>query len=301
MSNFKVLDLLRTLEIFHCAAQLGSFSRAAAKLNTSQPAVTARIGNLEKSYNIELFHRIKGQKPELTPRGQELYGLTERMLALGQDIELVLNGSDVFRGRIRIGVSETVVHTWLPCFLRGLHERYPDLSPEVSVDVSVVLRQGLMAGELDLAILLGPLNLPRVREVPLCSYELVWAAKPGLAVPAGLVDLQATPILTFARATPPTQAIVDAFGKAGLPLPRLYPNSSLSAVVRMALDGIGVCVAPRVVIADELDKGKLQLLDIPVAVPPLDYVAAYVEAPNSSRLAAVTAVAQACAGYKECL
>jgi DNA-binding transcriptional LysR family regulator len=292
---------LKTLEIFYWVVRLGGFGRAAEKLHTTQPAVSMRIRQLEERFNIQLFHRAVGQRPQLTPRGRELYAQAERMLELDRDIETVLTSRFELRGLIRIGVSETVVHIWLADFLRDLHRHHPDLSLEVSVDISATLRAGLLTGEFDLAILLGPLELPRVREVPLCSYDLVWAATPGLVLPPSLVGFGTVPILTFARATRPTQAIVDAFAKAGLPAPRLYPNSSLTATIRMALDGIGVCVVPRVVILEELARGTLSEVTAPFSVRPLDYVAAYVEAPHSAHLATVAAFAQASAGHKEAL
>jgi DNA-binding transcriptional LysR family regulator len=292
---------LKTLEVFYWVVRLGGFGRAAEKLHTTQPAVSVRIKQLEERYNIQLFHRAAGQRPQLTPRGRELYAQAERMLELDRDIEAVLTSRFELRGLIRIGVSETVVRIWLADLLRDLHRHHPDLSLEVSVDISSTLRAGLLTGEIDLAILLGPLDLPRVREVPLCSYDLVWAAKPGLAVAADLAGLGTVPILTFARATRPTQMIADAFARAGLPAPRLYPNSSLAATVRMALDGIGVCIVPRVVIVEELARGTLSEVAAPFSVPPLDYVAAYVDAPHSAHLATVAAIAQACAGHKAVL
>ncbi|HET6306928.1 MAG TPA: LysR family transcriptional regulator [Rhodopila sp.] len=288
---------LRSLEIFYWSVRLGGFGRAAEKLHTTQPAVSVRIRQLEDRYNIQLFRRTAGQRSRLTPRGQELYALAERMLELDRDIEAVLTSRVRLRGPLRIGVSETVVRTWLTDLLRTLHRNHPELSPEVSVDISATLRDLLLSGEIDLAILLGPLDLPRVREVALCSYELVWAAHPDLAVPTDLGSLGTLPILTFARPTRPTQAIVEAFAKAGLPAPVLYPNSSLAATIRMALDGIGVCIAPRVAIADELARGALREVTVALAVPPLDFVAAYVEAPQSAHLATVAAIAQHCAGH----
>ena len=272
---------LKTLEIFYWVARLGGFGRAAEKLHTTQPAVSVRIRQLEERYNIQLFNRSVGQRPSLTPRGVELYALAERMLELDRDIESVLASTLTLRGPIRLGVSE--------------------MTPDVSVDISARLREALLAGEIDLAILLGPLGLPRVRDVALCSYDLAWAASPKLeAVHAGgLAALGKVPILTFARPTLPVQGLVEAFAAAGLSQPRLFPNSSLAATVRMAVDGIGVCVVPRVVIAEELARNVLREIPCPVALPALDYTASYVEAPHSAHLATVAALAQECAGHNE--
>jgi hypothetical protein len=52
------------------------------------------------------------------------------------------------------------------------------------------------------------------------------------------------------------------------------------------------------VIGDELARGALREVVVPLVVPPLDFVAAYVEAPNSAHLAAIATIAQDCAGHK---
>jgi hypothetical protein len=290
---------LRTVEVFYWSVRLGGFGRAAEKLHTTQPSVSMRIRQLEERYKIELFRRSAGQRSQLTPRGQELYALAERTLELDREIDGVLTSAQRLSGALRLGVSETVARTWLSDFLRALHRTHPDLSPDVSVDISATLREGLLRGELDLAILLGPLHMPRVREVPLCSYDLVWAAHPEFVVPSDLVELAGVPILTFARGTQPTQTIIDAFARAGLPKPRLFPNSALAATVRMAMDGIGVCVAPRVVIGEELLRGDLKSFELPLTLPPLEYIAAYIEAPQSAHLASIAAMAQDCAGHHD--
>jgi DNA-binding transcriptional LysR family regulator len=233
----------------------------------------------------------------------ELYALAERMLELDRDIEALLASTPTLRGPIRLGVSETVVRTWLPDLLRALHQRHPELTPEVSVDISARLRDALLAGEIDLAILLGPLDLPRVRDVRLCSYDLVWAAGPTLGIGAseGLEMFSRIPILTFSRPTRPVQSILDAFAAVGLPPPRLFPNSSLAATVRMAIDGIGVCVVPRVVIGEELASGILVELLVKLPLPKLEFTASYIEAPQSAHLATVASIAQLCAGHNTAL
>ena len=55
--------------------------------------------------------------------------------------------ASALRGKLRLGVIETVVHSWLPHYMRRLAADYPQLEIDLTVDVSVVLQRRLMAGE----------------------------------------------------------------------------------------------------------------------------------------------------------
>jgi len=72
---------LRNLETFVWVAHLGGFRTAAEKLNTTQPAVSQRIAQLEDELAVKLFQR-EARGAKLTVKGFELLGYAERMLAL---------------------------------------------------------------------------------------------------------------------------------------------------------------------------------------------------------------------------
>jgi len=290
---------LRSLEVFYWVVQLGSFRRAAGKLNTTQPAVSSRVAGLEAALGGPLLDRGRRRKLSVTPRGVALLGYAERLLALHGEMQAAMGGPDGLQGTVRLGVSETIVHTWLSPLIRRLHQVHPQVAVDIAVDISANLRTALLAGEIDAAFLLGPVASPRVRCLPLCDYPLAWVARPGLLPgprPLTLQALAGWPILTYARGTAPHAELTALFSRPGLPTPRIFSNSSLASVVRMALDGIGVGVIAPAAIRRELAAGELEVVQAEPPLQPLSFQACWSDTPGSGLAAAVARLAQDVAG-----
>jgi DNA-binding transcriptional LysR family regulator len=152
---------LRNLETFVWVAQLGGFRSAADKLNTTQPAISARIALLEDELGVKLFDREQ-RRATLTAKGFELLGYAERMLQLRADMLRAVSEKMAMRGIIRLGVAETIVHTWLPRLIERLNAVYPLITLEIDVDITPNLRHALVGHQLDIAFLLGPVSEPRM-------------------------------------------------------------------------------------------------------------------------------------------
>ena len=148
---------LRNLETFVWVAQLGGFRAAADKLHTTQPAISARIAILEDELRVKLFDREQ-RRATLTAKGFELLGYAERMLQLRADMMQAVTEKMAMRGLIRLGVAETIVHTWLSRLIERLHAVYPSITLEIEVDTTPNLRAALVAHQLDVAFLLGPVS-----------------------------------------------------------------------------------------------------------------------------------------------
>ena len=142
---------LKQLETFVWIANLGSFRLAAKQLCTTQPAISVRISNLEETLNTSLFKREKGNIV-LTPKGRALLPMAENILSSTTQFMYKANGSNALSGLIKIGVSETIVHTWLPTFLATINKRYPSIEIELVVDATVNLSKELLAHNIDIAI-----------------------------------------------------------------------------------------------------------------------------------------------------
>lgn len=291
---------LRSLEAIFWVVKLGGFRRAAEHLHMTQPAVSLRIGQIEARYGVRLLDRARGKATMPTAAGLEVYAHAERMLALGSELDARLSGGTTLSGVVRIGVAETLVHTLLGRVVRLLHDRYPGITPEIAVDISPALRAMLFGGELDIAMLLDPINEPAVRNLALGEYAMAWVASPGLDVGFGELDLAAVarwPILTYARGTQPHGYLSALFARPDLPLVRLFSSSSLASIIDLAADGIGIGVVPRVVAEPHLAAGRLRVLAVAHELPPLRFFASYMAAP-ANRLTAVVAetAAQVAAG-----
>ncbi len=286
----------RSLELFYWVVQLGGFRRAAEKLATTQPAVSARIAALEAAVGVRLMERGQRRKPSLTPPGMLLLGYAERFIALQAEMRAAFAGPEGLQGTVRLGVSETIVHTWFSALVRRLHDAYPLLQLDIVVDISVNLRAALLAGEIDVALLLGPVAAPGVQDLALSVHALGWVAAPGLALgdePLDLDGLGRVPIVTYARDTAPYKQVRALF--AGRPAPRVFANASLSSIVRMALDGIGVAVIAPSAIWAELESGALRLLAVQAVLAPLRFTASWRDGPGSALATAVARMAEAVA------
>ena len=278
--------------MFYWVVRLGGFRRAAERLGTTQPAVSARVAGLEAALGARLLDRGQRRRVSVTPDGMRLMAYAERVLALQAEIAGAFRGTARLGGTLRLGVSETIVHTWLSRLLRQLHDVHPELQVDIVVDVSRSLRAMLLGGEVDLAFLLGPVEAPGVHDLVLGEHALAWVAGPGLVLPAGPLDVAAlgrVPVITYARASRPFQQVRELF--SGMPSPRIFANASLASIVRMVLDGIGVGVIAPAVIRAELAEGRLRVLETVVALEPMRFTASWRSAPGETAAAAVARMA----------
>lgn len=249
----------KRLETFIWVATLGSFRKAAERQCTTQPAISTRIAALEEELGVRLFDRESGSTT-LTTKGQELLPFAEKIVFMSEQLRKRADRVALLSGMLRLGVSETIVHSWLPDFFRELHETAPNLDVEITVDVTGNLRTGLIDRSLDLAFLMGPVSEPKFENRDLCSFPLHWVASPELKVPdrqLKLEELTQWPIITYARNTRPFAEISQKFSELDAMPARFYSSSSLAACRRLTLDGIGVSALPLSVTADGLNSGRL--------------------------------------------
>ena len=273
---------LRTLETFYVVAQVGGFHRAAEKLHTTQPAVSARIIQLEHALKAKLFDR-DNRGSHLTAKGRELMVYAERMMSLRTEMLLAMSGPSALGGTVQLGVAETIVHTWLAELLKQLHNDYPSITLEINVDTSSNLAAALENGGVDVALLLGPVNSAKAQNLPLCSYPIRWVAHRELDLgpdPVSLAKLAEYPILTYARSSRPYWQLTDIFQKAQLKGVRFFANSSLSSIVRLTHDGIGIAAIPSETVADQIASGELRVIETGDEMPTMSFTASYFVQPD---------------------
>ncbi|MDE2361586.1 MAG: LysR family transcriptional regulator [Hyphomicrobiales bacterium] len=283
----------RELETFFWVATLGSFRGAAAKLNTTQPAISQRVAALEAQLGVRVLSReTRAIAP--TPRGRELLVYAEKLLGLRAEMLEAVGDVSTARGVLRLGVAETVVHTWLTPFLKAVSDRFPQLALEIEVDISPNLRERLRVQELDLAFLIGPLNAPNAQKLPLAVYPLAFISSPTIEWPkraARIEEVAQHPIVTFSRNTQPYSVVASLFNRPHMPPARLHASASLATVVRMTVENLGVAVIPPAIVAGELRRGELRIVRCEAKLPDLVFDANWVESIGSRTAAAVAAIA----------
>jgi DNA-binding transcriptional LysR family regulator len=176
------------------------------------------------------------------------------------------------------------VHTWLSQLINEVNRAYPNLSLEIEVDITSNLRTRLLAQEIELGFLLGPLTAPTVRNRLLCDYSIGFLASPSLGLGAGMLtvhELAKFPIITFPRKTQPYEVVRSLFNRPDLPPMRLHASASLATVIHMAIEGLGIAVIPTAIVENELADGRLQLLTTDQQMPLLTFSASWLASPDT--------------------
>lgn len=249
---------IRDAEMMRAVARSNGFRAAAQELGLSQSAVSNRIGALEKKLGILLFDRSRRQV-RLTPQGRRFLEEAERLVGLRDRIASRFSQAQV-SGTLRLGVSETIAHTQLPAIVRALHTAEPGLRIELTVDTSQSLAERLVRDEVDMAALLRPFTPSQAKTRALGAFTLGWYAKPGLVdadEPATRERLAAHPILTFSRDTLPYREVERLLTSPELDAPLLHGSASLSTVMTLAADGLGVATLPDVMAAPAVTEGRI--------------------------------------------
>ncbi|WP_434051231.1 MAG: LysR family transcriptional regulator [Roseibium sp.] len=275
------------LKTFLSVARMGGVRRAAEQLNVSQPAVSTRISSLETYLGTELFSRVS-TGVVLTRQGVLLRNHAEQIMEIMERIKGEVMADDSVSSLLRLGVAETVAQTWLPDFIRELHSRFPRLKIEVSVDISVNLREMLLDRSLDLTMLMGPVSEYSVDNLDLPPFELSWYRPIDLSEP----DLSTTPVITYNRNSRPhrelTHELRDRYGSSA----QIFPTNSLSTGFEMVASGIGVGILPRILGRRLVEEKRITTFDPGWQATPLRFTATYIGEPKNELIERAARIAQ---------
>lgn len=256
---------LPALRIFEVVARTRSFTRAAERLNLTQSAVSKQIGNLERNLGEPLLIRGHHQL-ELTAAGRVLLEAARTLLS-GLEYSLRAIGGE--QNRLRINVPPTFARRWLLPRLGRLRARLPDI--EVSLGTAIV--DGLSEpGPLDCAIRFGDGEWPMLDARHLMTERHIAVAAPSLPglqsidSPARLSELPLLHVLAAAdRRFLTWRHWLDAAGFPEVDLRHGLEFDQLDHAIEAARLGLGVTIADRAMIREELDSGTLnQLFDLEI-------------------------------------
>ncbi|MFE0099218.1 LysR family transcriptional regulator [Streptomyces sp. NPDC059009] len=267
------LALLRTFVTVHRA---GSFTRAAALLGLSQPAVTSQIRTLERQLGRPLFLRqARGVTP--TSIGDELaHKAAPHLDALVEIAETGLDEESSVRTLHLAGPPEFIAERALPALTAPDRHDSQSLTLRASFGNADEVLEGLAAGHHDLAISTARPRGALLTATPLCDEEHVlvagerWAARigPGKLRRKGALVLENLPVVEVHESLPFVArywaAVFDSRPAASGSV--IVPD--LRAVLACTAKGAGLAVLPRYLCAPALERGEIVALLDP-AVPPL--------------------------------
>lgn len=161
---------LRQLRCFLAVADRGSFTRAAASLHVSQPALSLTIARLEADLGTRLFHR--GDRfVRTTEAGERLIGHARGLLQAADRARESVAPTETGEA-IRLGAPALLASAWLPGALAAFLEQRPDVKLQVTVAGARIVEAQAAAGELDLALISEYQPSAQVEATPLFQAAL---------------------------------------------------------------------------------------------------------------------------------
>ena len=267
--NFKQLETL------YWAAKLGSFTAAAERLNSTQSTISMRIQDLELDFGVELFDRSQ-RTARVTAKGRELVKYVEQLLNLTAEIRQRMSAPETIPGTLRLGVAEMVSVTWLPALIQVLHERYPKIVLELDEALTQDLVSRLRSGGLDLIMAPGRMPQYDLHTRSLGTVEFVWMTTPNLGVPDGRLtarDLQQWPIIALSRESYHHSRIEDWFRSGNAYYRQIYTCKSFGVAASLASAGLGVTLLPIDYFQDQVDSGRLKVIETDPPMTPVEFTA----------------------------
>jgi DNA-binding transcriptional LysR family regulator len=262
------------VEAFLAIVRRGGFTRASASLHLSQPAISRRIGLLERELGAPVFERVRS-RVVLTDAGRAFLPHAEAVLASLRDgIAAVDALRGTTRGAVGLAVVGTLASTPLTACLRRFRDAHPgvelQLRTALSAEVSALVRRG----DATLGLRYGADADPdvvstRIHDeplVPVCSprHRLARARKVAPRALAGERWIafagQGRP---GAAREPYASALAHGLARLGIDAADLLPIDSLTAQKRMVEAGFGLALLPASAVDEELRSGALRPLRIP--------------------------------------
>jgi len=252
---------LNALRAFEASARHLSFVQAAEELHVTPAAISHQVKRLEEYLGIPLFQRLP-RGLLLADAGHTLVSeLREIFTQLDNVVDRVIDSDS--RGALTISVAPVFAVKWLLPRLRKFDELHPDIDVRMSssvrmvdfhrdrFDLAVRLGRGKYAG-------LGSMKLFDESVTPVCSPRLLEQSR-RLEQPRDLASfvLLHDDSMTFDPAAPTWRTWLEAAGAAGVNPSRGPRFSQPDHAFQAAMDGAGVALGWRCLIADDVAAGRL--------------------------------------------
>ena len=258
---------LHLLRLFAAVVRQGSFSKAAASLFISQPAVSKAVAELERQIGAPLLDR-SSTGVALTAAGQTLYRYAEQIFLTEEAATLELARlRGVEAGRLSLGASTTIGVYRLPRLLAHFAERFPQVRLFLDIGTTHDIVARLLSSPLDMAMVEAPVSDDRLEVAPLWQDRLVVIAPPQHHLaPQRTVDLAEALSQPFIGREPDsaTRLLVERVLHArGISLPVGLEVASNEAIKQMVQVGLGLAMVSETTIQTELAANRLVTLPVP--------------------------------------
>lgn len=221
------------LTVFYTVAKRLNFTKAAAELFVTQPAVTKHVQELENQFGTALFDR-RGNQVSLTAAGSLLLRHAETIMGTYRQLEFDMNAlKGEPGGTLRLGASTTVAQYVIPPVLARYHEHSAEVAISLLNGNTEQIEQALLNNDIDLGLVEGRTHHSDIRYTSFVKDELVLICRPDHPL-AGrdeitLDELRTVPIVLRERGSGSLEVVEHALRGAGLRLTDLTIEMQLGS------------------------------------------------------------------------
>ena len=238
---------LTQLRSFHAVARAGGFTGGAKLLHISQPTVTTQVRFLEETYGIELFYR-RGHTVKLTPLGEQLFEMAQKIFALEADtVHLLEDSGELKSGHLRVGAVGPFHVTEM---LARFNRRYPGMQVSVRVGNSEDVLASLLDYQTDVAVLAQFTEDPRFHWMPYSRHPVVVfvhrAHRFATRKRIGIGELEGEPMILREEGSTTRKAFDDAMQRAGVKPRVVMEIGSREAIREAVIMGVGIGVVSEI-------------------------------------------------------
>lgn len=276
---------IKRYEAFVKTAQLGSLTKAAEALGSTQSRISHVLSDLEAEYGFSLMHRGRGGV-RLTEAGTLILPKMEAVLQKNRELEALISDiREADTGTVRLGTFSSVAVHWLPGMIQQFQSRHPKVELQMLSGDYHDIDQWLREGAVDLGFVTLP--APENMEIiPLAEDPLVAILPKGHRLAAletvSIREMGQEPFISLRQSS--NHDIHRALDKAGVQ-PRIrYTTKDDYALIAMVRQGLGVSIVPELLIGSRRDGIEVRPLEpsairtIALAIPrnhPLPAVSAF--------------------------
>ncbi|HYF17345.1 MAG TPA: LysR family transcriptional regulator [Ramlibacter sp.] len=242
---------LRQLEVLRAVVNLGSLAKAADALHVSQPSITQTLAQLESGCGVELLSRRHGRvTPAAAARAllgdiDEVFGAMERVSARFDALRAPQPGE------LRVACLHALSTAVLPDVAAQFRRLFPEVRLLLLVESSRAIRDALVAGQVDFAVVGDEVDLGGLTASPFYGVAAVCAvpARHRLARRARVTpqDLAGEALITLAPQDRARQAMQQAYEQAGVPWQPMITTPYSLTQCELVISGAGVAITNPVV------------------------------------------------------
>ncbi|MGZ3185155.1 MAG: LysR substrate-binding domain-containing protein [Telluria sp.] len=263
---------LRQLRYYVAIVDHGSLSKAAGGLHVAQPALTQQLRQLEDELGAQLLHR-SAQGVLCTDAGKVFYEHAQAILKQVADARsAVVQSTTRPSGSVSLGLPHSISGALALPLLTAARARYPEITLQLTEEISGNLTEQLKSGRLNLAVLFDDGQLGQFDTVPLVEEDMAFIcrADSGWLPPGEALTLAracAVPLILPAQQQGVRPRIESVARAAGIELRGITEINSLAILRSALLADLGATILPVAPLQADVEAGRLAVRAI--QEPPL--------------------------------